>query len=757
MLLFAAWRIGSVRIDSDMSAFLPRGSTAEQSALLNAFGAGPSSRMWLLAVHSEDSEESVRWGKRLIEELNASGLFSNVLSGGAAPDSVFQETLFRYRYLLDPDAETARFTAAELRRALVAAEEQLHSPASPFQELLIASDPTGAMTRVLDTLVPASFDTRGREGVWLSDDGKWAFVLAETHAEGADLDAQERVAERIREFETAARADGRAALTVSGPPAFAVAAKASIQRETIVLSLTSLALLVGILYAMYRRIALVALIYVPILGGILAGVLVTSTIWGSIHGISLAFGTILLGVSLDYPIHLLSHVRSNEGLSESGARIWPTLRLGVLTTVLGFAAMLTSGFDGIRQLAVFAICGLICAALLTRYLLASARVSPGPQSTRSRRFTVGTGRFGSVVCGLILVILLLAAARAWYEPDAIFRSDIDDLSPMPAELLRRDLELREMMGLAEPGHLLLVRGADVESVLAAQEAILPLLERAMDLGYVDGFDMAANVLPSQARQLRRRSLLPPRVSLSERMAEASRDFPFRPGVFQPFIDDVAMSRELQLLDEETLAGSVLETRLNNLLRRDPDGVTGLVTLAGVSNPTDFAALMDAGSGVDVRYVNVNATTNDLINGYRDNVLLRSVMALAAISLVLALVLRDWRRLLRVLAPVLGAMLTAAAVPILLGQALSLFHLISLLLVVGIGLDYALFLSRPRSGPAEFAATMRSVAVCGLSTTTVFAILAFSTIPVLRFIGVTVAIGAVAAFFLSARISTTGQA
>ena len=149
------------------------------------------------------------------------------------------------------------------------------------------------------------------------------------------------------------------------------------------------------------------------------------------------------------------------------------------------------------------------------------------------------------------------------------------------------------------------------------------------------------------------------------------------------------------------------------------------------------------------FIDIQSSTSDLVNEYRNDILLRSAVVLILIAGILAVVLRDWYRWFRVLVPVLGSILTAAALPGLLGQSLNVFHLVSLLLVAGIGLDYALFFSRFPADVADFVATRHSLFVCALSTTAVFLVLSLSTVPVLSSIGVTVATGAASAFLLSA--------
>lgn len=134
--------------------------------------------------------------------------------------------------------------------------------------------------------------------------------------------------------------------------------------------------------------------------------------------------------------------------------------------------------------------------------------------------------------------------------------------------------------------------------------------------------------------------------------------------------------------------------------------------------------------------------------FRQEMLHRIAWVAAVIMLVLLIGLRDLRWSLMVIVPVLLAVLFAAMVPLWLGESLNLFHLVSLLLVAGLGLDYALFFSSIRHDMDEAAIINYSLMICSISSFVVFAMLAFSKIPVLHAIGVTVASGVVAAFVLS---------
>ncbi len=108
--------------------------------------------------------------------------------------------------------------------------------------------------------------------------------------------------------------------------------------------------------------------------------------------------------------------------------------------------------------------------------------------------------------------------------------------------------------------------------------------------------------------------------------------------------------------------------------------------------------------------------------------------------------------LRLLLPVLGAVLLTAATLVAVGEKLTVFHLVSLLLVVGVGLNYALFFGRSHASAAERDLTLLSVSVAGLATLCAACALALTGTPVLRAIGVTTGLGAVFAFAVSAALS-----
>ena len=209
--------------------------------------------------------------------------------------------------------------------------------------------------------------------MWFSSDLRRALLLAETQAAGFDMESQEQLQGQIREaFRRVAGVPTGAApvhLVMTGPSVIAVEMQQTIQHDVWRLSLCATLLVTTFLFVSYGSVSILALSFLPLTSAILVGIVAVDLAFGFIHGMTLAFGITLLGVVDDYPIHLFSHLTRESRAPAVMKEIWPTMRLGVVATALGFSALLLSGFPGLSQLGLFAMVGLFTAACVTRWVL----------------------------------------------------------------------------------------------------------------------------------------------------------------------------------------------------------------------------------------------------------------------------------------------------------------------------------------------------------------------------------------------------
>ncbi len=738
------------RVRNDMTSFMPRAATPTQRLLVNELRAGPVARLTIITIGGATEERLAAESKRIAARLRASGLFARVANGEQLLDDAERERLFAYRYHLSPQVNADRFSAQGLRDALEMRLRELAAPVPTFDRPWLVEDPTAELRAIVSTWRGRS-QPRTFSGVWFDAEGKRALLLAQTFAPGFDLDAQQRAQQEIRD---ASGQGGGDALTLgmSGPGVFAVASRDVIRSETRRLGIAAAIVAIAILIVSYRSVRLLLVGGLPLLSAVVAGILAVNLVFGAIHGIVLAFGVTVIGVAIDYPIHLFSHLKAGQTVERSLAAIWPTIRLGAITTAMGYLAMTGTDFPGLVQFATFAIAGLLAAAACTRWGLAGWL----PVTWAARRTSpvadwyARCARPGAAWAGLVVLAGAVALVYLVSRDDPPWEDDIAALSPIPRSVMARDRDLHAQLGVPDTNYVLLVEAPDAESALQASEALAVDLRGLAERGIIGSFDYAARYLPSTRTQRERRDSLPRAAHLGENLAAAMAGTPFRAGAFVAFEKAVATARTLPPLLPADLDGTILGARVRSMLLAIDSGWIALVTLSGVRDPHALQEWISRRAFPGLTYLDLKRDTESLMSDFREHAFARVAWGLVAIAAVLLLGLRSVRRMIVVLLPGLLAVLIDIALLRIAGERLSLFHLVSLLLVVGIGIDYGLFFSRADSDAGTRGRTFHGLLVCVLSTVSVFGILATSELPVLRAIGASVAVG-VALSFLAALV------
>ncbi|MGA7951509.1 MAG: MMPL family transporter [Thiobacillaceae bacterium] len=753
-LLACASIISRTHFTTDLSAFLPRAPTPEQQLLMDQLRDGLASRLILVGIEGADAPTRARLSRQIAQRLRADRTLVSVNNGEPVNTERDRIFLFNNRYLLSPAVTPARFSVEGLHAALSDSIDLLASPAGLLVKSLLPRDPTGEMVQLLEQLNNGT-QPKLVDGAWASRDGTRALMLMQTRAAGSDTDAQQHAMAAIRQaFDQAASATPAAKLVMTGPGVFSVTSRDTIKSQVTRLSLISLLLIATLLLLVYRSFSALALGFLPVMSGVLAGIAAVSLGFGAVHGITLGFGTALIGEAVDYSIYLFVQSEQNRADHQDWIkRFWPTIRLGVLTSIFGFASLLLSGFPGLAQLGLYAIAGLIAAAMVTRFIL--------PSLLPANFHIHDVSAIGLTLSRLVqraaalrwpAAILLLAACAIVVDNRATLWNDkIASLSPVSQADVELDTRLRADMGAPDVRYLVVVPGANQESVLRASERVSTLLQSLVEQGELAGFESPSRYLPSAATQRARQNSLPSRPILEARLAQAVQGLPVRAQLFTPFLADTAAARSQPLLQATDLQQTSMAMAVDALLIQQQGQWRALLPLTaseGVSINADHirAAL---GAIPDVLFVDMKAESDRLYSGYLHEAIVLSLGGLVAIIGLLLAVFRSPTRVLRIIAPLAAAVITVTAGLNIVGQQMIILHLVGLLLVVAVGSNYALFLDRPDPRTPILPRTLASMLFANLTTIAGFGLLAFSKVSILQAMGVTVAPGVILALIYSA--------
>ena len=746
------------RFTADMSFFLPSKPTAEQQVLVDQLKEGAVARLLMVAISGGDVAQRAALSRDLRGRLVKRPEFASVQNGESDSQTADRDFLFKHRYLLSPEIKPERFTADGMQKAIANSIDLLASPAGMMLKPLLTRDPTGELVAILSQL-DAGAQPDSRAGVWASRDGERAMLLIQTSALGSDTDGQEAAIELIRQqFAESRAASGlsEASLTLSGPGLFAVNSRATIKDEVSKLSLISSVAIIAVLFFVYRSFRLLTLGMLPVVSGALAGVVAVSLAYGTVFGITVGFGSALIGEAVDYSIYYFVQ-SSRMGVDAWRERFWPTIRLGVLTSISGFAALLFSGFPGLAQLGLYSLAGVLTAALVTRFVLpqlAGETIRRRDLTPLGERLERGLKQL-QPLRWIVLAIALVAGMTLYQQRDALWNPELSALSPVSQADQQVDMALRADIAAPDSRYLVVINANNREAALQMAERTASRLDGLVDSGMLGGYDSPTRFLPSQATQAQRRASLPPAGEMAPRLRTALTDSPLAASKLDDFIAALDQARSQPDVTLESLAGTSLALVVDALLL---DHAKGWSVLLPLHPPQDGgldidaaavrAALVEDGAG-QALFIDMKGEFNKLYNDYLHEAMLLSLAGFGAIVLLLAVTLRSPRRLGRVLLPLVLAVLIVIAGLHLLGERLHLLHLIGMLLIVAVGSNYALFFDRTDHATGPDPETLASMLVANITTAIGFGTLGLSSVPILHAVGVTVGPGAVLALLLAA--------
>lgn len=754
VLLGCAIIVSRATVAVDITGFLPRDPTPAQRLLAEQLRNGVVARLILVGIEGDDAPHLARISADMTARLRTQPEFASVDNGQLAGLEKDRDLLWRSRYLLSPAVVPGHFSESALRAALQDDLQLLGSPASQMVERTLANDPTGEFLRLLEGMTGRGHPDL-QEGVWFSSDGSRALMVLQTHAQGYDGVAQRAVLSRIQAAFSAARQESgstAARLLMTGPAVFSIETHDIIEHDAMRYSLIAIALVAGLLLALYRSPRMLIIGLLPLATGALVGVAAVALAFdGVVHGVTLGFGPTLIGEGADYAIYLFTQMTVRMPAEDALKRIWPTLRVGVVTSVLGFGALLWSGFPGLAQLGLFSVAGLLAAVLVTRYVLpgwvprgyamdAAGVLAPVLETALDRM---------RVLRWVLIAGTAAAAGFLALRPGAVWNDGLESLSPVPEQARRLDQRLRADMGAPDVRYLAVISAADRDEALAFSERAAEALAPLVAGGALQGYESPSEYLPSLQTQMARRAALPGPEMLRAGLHRAASGLPFQDGLFEPFLKDVETARGQPALDAAALHGTRLGLKTESLLMPHEAGWNAVLPLSGVTDAAAIAAALAAAVPGHAVFMDLRRESDDLFAAYRREIEHYALGGMVLIALFLAAVLRSARRVARVLLPLAAALVLTSAVLLIMSGPFSIFHLIGLLLVVAVGSNYALFFDGQSLAAEGRSRVLASLVFANLATVMGFGILAFSKVPVLHAIGATVGLGALLSLVCSA--------
>jgi predicted exporter len=631
------------------------------------------------------------------------------------------------------------YADAAVRTRLEELREQLGSELGLVVRTIAPRDPLGGMWEPLDALRLAQGTALADTGgILFTADHTHAFVFVETRASPFDSEAQRAFRAGLDAW-IASQPANTLRMQTAGTAQYAIASEAQIKGDVNRIGIISTVGILAIFLVLFGSLRLTLVGFVPMIFGSVVAVLGCQALFGEIHGITIAFGTSLLGVGLDYVEHYYAHFALSPTVPAETTmrRVAPSLVLGALTTIIGFIGLGASGLMGLRQMAVFSVIAIIAAMAATYWIvppwMPATYRPPRTLAIAHRAVQAMLIRVTSRTWGRglrVVVIVVVAVAAVAVIRAARFSDNVNMLVSEGGPHVLDDRAVRSRLG-PESSTFAVVTAANDDALLAAVGAAAAELERARADGSVTSFVPLGRILPSRDEQAARFAAAQAAAPAVRRIME---ELEFVPGQFHAVWDALAAPPPAPLTLAD-LRGSPLGPLVATWVPAQASPPVALIPLVGV---TDLASLRAKVPSATI--IAPTETVVELFRGVRIRTAISSAVGLAAILLVLLVRYRGLRKAVIALTPAVLACVAAVGTLVIAGVALTILHVMSLLLVISLGVDFGIFFVDTTTTAEEAARTMVSILTASLTTILSFGLLGLSESPGLAAIGVTVTLG-----------------
>jgi predicted exporter len=744
VIVIAALTLRNINMNEDIAPLLPDGQNeaARDFALLQKAPFADKVLISLKAGQSTSKQSLVDTADRLAQVMTQP-YFTGAVSGPAlsSVESIPQwimRTLPNTFTAKDQSAVEGILTPEVVRERLKKAHGQIISQEGMMFKPLVQIDPLDLKGFVLGKLTHVNIipGMQLYNKHFISDDGQNTLVIARTQVKITDSKGSKEMLEQLRGLiKKFVPADVEAS-TLSAHAYTKANADAIKGDLVLILGSSSVAIFLLIMYFLRSwKGILVFLVPSSVLCLATAGTLL---IYDSVSAVTIAFGSVLLGISDDYPI-LVYFALSNKERSAGNilASVSRPVLFGGLTTIITFSIMLLSNLPGQRQLAVFCMIGVAVSLVFSLMVLPQLLQGlPGEKryfGNKPRGIFI-LPRKWVIFCWIGISVLCL-----WQAGLLHFNGDLRILNMVPEEMKKTEQHFAKTWGNFQDNAILFAEGNDLQSSLQINDRLFVYLSEKMP---ADKIISLAPIFPSEKTEASNRQRwkgfwAQGNEKLANRLlADEGGKLGFSSTAFMPFLN--MLKKEVGPLAENDLTAIGLDELYDSLVLREKEKV---LTLTLTPDTEEIVELFDKDKNrpEGVRLVSQGRFRSIISTALVDNFVRYIILALVIIIVSVSILFRNLKKIILALIPVATGLIFMLGAMGFLGVEFNLFNIVATILVIGLGVDLGIFMVCNLSEGYEHTANL-GILLGGLTSFVGLGALILARHPALSSIGTTVMLG-----------------
>ena len=713
LLFFLASKI---TLEEDITSLIPEGE--QQDVLMKVLDQTEFSDKIIVTISAtskaDTPRELTRYAQRFLDTLN-SGLpeYIKNIQGKVPEEGILEIYGFVYNnlplFLNDSD-----YKVLDNRLNLDSIQDRLKGD---YKSLI---SPTGLVTKDFIFKDPLSFTNLGLkklEELQIGDDFKLynnflitkdekhlLLFISPTHP-ASETDKNSDFIEGLKGIQNSLNAEFP---TVNsqffGGVLYSVANANQIKRDIkLTLGFASGVLLLLLIFY-YRRIYIPLILFIPsIIGGITA-IAALYLFKGSVSAISLGIGAILLGISLDYALHILTHYKNNNDLSQLYKDVSVPILMSSSTTAVAFLCLLFLKSEALNDLGIFAAISVMVASLFALVLIPLLYVVPRVKENSSETFI---DRIAGISyhkkMPLVFLVLGVFVVSLFYFTEVDFNNDLSAINFEPKEIKQAEEEVQSIAGNAAKSIYLVTYGNTTDEALEANNELYESLNLLKGSGEIENYSSIGGVVLSTNTQLEKIEkwknfwTSEKREFLKNTLISESESYGFRPESFDNLYELVSKDFDPIYLEDYRNTKTLY---LDDFLSSGKDLAT-VTTSINLEQANKQRVLKDLSSIKNVVVVDRKQLNQSFLGNLKNDFNKLIAYSIIAVFLILLLCFRSFILSILTLLPIGITWVIALGMMAFFKIEFNILNIIISTFIFGLGLDYSIFITNAFLKEYEF--------------------------------------------------------
>ena len=751
--------VSKIRFEEDISKLIPINSNNQDfQKVLKTVN---FTDKVIVNIHRSDSseiEDLTEYASEIIDSLEAhSATYIKNIRGKVKDNDLLRTMDFVYENLpLFLDKQDYNHITAKLQKDSISAITEtnyrtLISPSGIVSKDIILKDPLGLSFIALKKLrqLGVTDDFVLKDGFLVSKDEKNILLFITPTFGSSETAENSKFAEQLYSLQNRLnrKYSGKVKSEYFGAALIAVANAQQIKKDIQFTVGIAMSLLILVFIFFYRKIYVPIILFVPTIFGGLLAVALLYLIRAEISAISLGIGSVLLGVTLDYSLHILTHIRNNETLESLYKDVTEPILMSSLTTALAFLCLLFLDSQALQDLGIFAAVSVLGASVFSLFFIPLVYKNPLSRKQQVNvldkvadyPFHKNKWLLGGL--GLVLIVSVFTYHKVE------FNKDISKLNYEPAEIKIAMQHLDELTDISSKSVYLATYGKSVEGTLQLNDSIHETLELLKEEGKISSFSSIGALVHSQRDQRKNIAQWEQfwnekrKDNLKSNLIESGEERGFKPTTFNRFYTFLDENFEtLKPEDYQQIPSVLLEDYITT--EADFTTITTLIKLEN-ENTSDIKNIFkEIPNTIVIDRQEMNETfLGNLKNDFNSLI----GYCLLAVLLILFLFFRSFSLTLVTAVPIFLTWFLTLGIMGLFHIQFNIFNIIISTFIFGLGIDYSIFMTKGllkelRTGEKVMATHKTSIMLSVLTTILGVGVLVFAKHPALYSISIVSIIG-----------------